>query len=213
MPRGGRERIEATARAGRAGLLAALVLLAGCTTTRLTEPKETASQELLVSTAVDHAVEQLQPALPPGSKVFLDPQYAADAAFYEKYAVGAVRDRLLRQGAHLVEDRKSADIVVELRSGAQSIDHHTFLIGIPSIPIPIPLAGTVNTPQVAIFARDRQTGIAKLAITSYGARDGALVTSSGPTYAASDKTDFTLLLFISWTDTDLMPQAIKEQEE
>ena len=192
-------------------LLAALAL-AGCSTTRLTEPPQTATEELLVSTAVDHAVAGLKPALPPGSKVFVDAQYFTDAALYQKYAVGAVRDQLLRQGEHLVDDRKSADIIVEMRSGAQSIDHHTFLVGIPSFPIPIPLAGTLTFPQIALYERNRQTGIAKLAITSYGAKNGALVASSGPTFAASDKTDFTLLLFISWTDSDLMPPPLQDED-
>jgi hypothetical protein len=193
-------------------LLAALAL-AGCSTTRLTEPPQTATEELLVSTAVDHAVAELKPAVPPGRAVFLDPQYFTDAALYQKYAVGAVRDQLLRQGAHLVDDRKSADIIVEMRSGAQSIDHHTFLVGIPGFPIPIPFAGALNFPQIALYERDRQTGIAKLAISSYGAKDGALVSSSGPAFAASDKTDFTLLLLISCSDIDVMPPPLQQQDK
>jgi hypothetical protein len=198
--------------AGWAVLVGALAL-AGCNTTRLTEPPQTATEELLVSTAVDRAVEQLHPALPPGSKVFVDPQYFTDAALYQKYAVGAVRDQLLRRGAHLVDDRKTADVVVEMRSGAQSIDHHTLIIGIPGFPIPIPFAGTFNFPQIAFYGRDRQTGVAKIAITSLGTKDGALVDTSGPTYAVSDKTDYTLLLFITWTESDLAPEAIKEKDK
>jgi hypothetical protein len=195
-----------------AGLLAVLVL-GGCTTTRLTEPPQTATEELLVSTAVDNAVAELHPTLPPGSKVFLDPQYFSDAALYQKYAVDAVRDQLLRQGVHLVDDRKTADIIVEMRSGAQSIDHHNFLVGIPSFPIPIPLSGTLNFPKIAFFDRDRQTGIAKLAITGYSAKDGALVASTGPVFATSDKTDYTLLLVISWSENNLMPEPINERDK
>src|SRR5258708_28691143 len=63
---------------------------------------------------------------------------------YPKYLIGAVRDRMLRAGLKLVDNREAAEIVVELRSGGQSIDHKTLLIGIPSFPVPVPLAGTVD---------------------------------------------------------------------
>ena len=54
------------------------------------------------------------------------------------------------------------------------------IIGIPAIPVPVPYDGTVSTPKIAFYERDQQTGIAKMAITSYGS-DGALVSSTGPT--------------------------------
>jgi hypothetical protein len=115
--------IRVKRRATRLGLTAVLAL-AGCTTVRSTEPNQTATEQLLITTAIDHAAAELKPAIPTGSKVFVDPQYfdaAGDSAPYPKYAMGAVRDELLQEGAHLVADRKSADIVVEPRSGAQSI--------------------------------------------------------------------------------------------
>jgi len=187
--------------------------LAGCSTVRLTEPGQTASEQLLISVAVDHAVGQLNPKIPAGTKVFVDAQYfddaPGDAALYTKYAVASIRDRLLQQGARLVDDRKSADMVAELRTGGQSIDHDDFLIGLPAIPIPIPLTGTVTTPKVPLFESDRQTGIAKLAITAYG-KDGALAASSGPVYGESDLTHKVVLLFISWTNQDLLPDALKK---
>jgi hypothetical protein len=214
MPERGRQRRGRylAARGAGAAALLAMMALGGCSTTRLTEPPQTATEELLVSAAVDHAVAELHPTLPAGSKVFVDPQYFADAALYQKYAVDAVRDQLLRQGAELVDDRKSADVIVEMRSGAQSIDHHDMLIGIPSFPIPIPLAGALNFPKIALFERNRQTGIAKLAITGYEAKDGKLVASTGPVFATSDKTEYTVLLAISWSENDLMPEPIKEED-
>jgi uncharacterized protein DUF6655 len=128
---------------------------------------------------------------------------------YSKYAIASVRDRLLRQGAHLMDDRKDADVIVELRTGAQSIDHDDLLIGLPSIPIPSPLAGTVTTPKIAFYENARHAGIAKMAITAY-ARDGALVVSTGPSYGRSDERRRVLLLFFSSTDSDLLPKATKE---
>jgi hypothetical protein len=206
------ERVEQLAGGewARWAMLAAMIGLAGCTTERLTEPGNTATEQLLISTAVDHAVARLDPEIPPGTKVFVDDQYfgsePGDAALYAKYAVASIRDHLLREGVRLVDDRKTADMVAELRMGGQSIDHSDLLIGLPAIPVPIPLAGTVTTPKVALFEDDRQTGIAKLAITAYD-REGALTASTGPVYGKSDKTHWTVLLFISWTTQDLLPDV------
>lgn len=189
---------------------AALLGLTGCTTVRLTEPGQTATEQLLISVAVDHAVGQFDPHIPVGTKVFLDAQYfdsaPGDAALYAKYAVASVRDRLLHLGARLVDDRKNADMVAELRTGGQSIDHQDFLIGLPSITVPVPLSGPLTTPKVSIFERDRQTGTAKMAITAYG-KDGALTASTGPAYGHSDQTHWVAFFVFSWTNSDLLPET------
>ncbi|MEJ0068353.1 MAG: DUF6655 family protein [Pseudomonadota bacterium] len=201
-----------TRNARRARLVASALMLAlaGCTTDRLTEPGQTATEQLLISTAVDRAVDQLNPTIPAGTTVFVDAQYfdnaPGDAALYTKYAVASIRDRLLHQGARLVDDRKAADMIAELRTGGQSVDHHDFLIGVPAIPIPIPLAGTVTTPKLSLFETDRQTGIAKLAITAFG-KDGALTASTGPIYGKSDLTHKVVFLFFAWTHQDIKPET------
>jgi hypothetical protein len=194
---------------GLLAAFAAIFALSGCATDRLTEPSQTATEQLLISTAVDHAVIQLNPTIPAGTKVFVDAQFVdsapGDAALYSKYAIASIRDLLLRRGIRLTDDRKGADMVAELRTGGQSIDHHNFLFGIPAIPVPIPLAGTIETPKLALFERDKQTGIAKLAITAYD-KNGALTTSTGPVYGFSERTSFTLLLAFSWQHSDLLPK-------
>jgi hypothetical protein len=194
--------------------IAFALVLGGCTTERVTEPQESATEQLLVSNAVDHAVNGLDPGLPRGSKSFVDAQYVdttpSDHMRYPRYFVGMVRDRLLRSGLQLVDDRKSADVVLELRSGAQSIDHDTFMVGLPSLTIPVPLSGTVNTPEIALFKKDRRNGIAKLSITAYRQHDGALAASTGPAYGRSGDTKWTVLLFISWADGDTRPDPAGE---
>jgi hypothetical protein len=190
------------------GPFAALItlLLAGCSTERLTEPPQTATEQLLVSTAVDHAVGALKPPIKPGSKVFVDGQFFdADNVVLPKYTIGAIRDLILRSGGDLVDDRKTADQIVELRDGTQSIDHHGLLIGLPAIPIPVPAVGTMTTPEVALFKRDRQKGISKIALTVYDAKSGALAGSTGAVYGTSHDTSWTVLLLINWDTDDISP--------
>ncbi len=185
--------------------------LASCTTSRQTDPPRTATEELIISAAVDRMVDRLEVNVPKGTKVFVDNQYfdGTDA----KYAQGAIRDRLLRGGAYLVADRKDADMVVETRSGAQSIDENSFLIGVPKTPLPIPLAGTLTIPEIALFKRDTRKGVAKAAITGYDAKSGELKMSAGSQYGYSHDTDWTVLLLISWSTDDLVPEVQQDGKQ
>jgi hypothetical protein len=105
------------------GFILAALCLVGCTTEHVTEPLQTATEQLAVSGAVDHAVGNLKLALARGAKVFVDTGYVDTPddkdVVLPKYMVGAVRDLILRSGGYLVDDKKSADVVAELRTGAQ----------------------------------------------------------------------------------------------
>jgi hypothetical protein len=190
-------------RASAVVLFLLLPLLGACSQLRESQPPRTATEQLLFSSAIDRVCDKLAIELPTGSKVFVD------ASFIEgtdsKYLVASLRDRILRRGGNLVAARGQADLVFEPRIGALSIDRKESLVGIPSIPIPIPLAGDLNLPELALFKRDRRQGVAKLALTIYDAETGALRSSQEPVFSFSQQTDMTVLLFISWDENDLMP--------
>ncbi|MPY69291.1 MAG: hypothetical protein GEU92_04320 [Alphaproteobacteria bacterium] len=188
-------------------VLAALAL-GGCTSAKESDPARTATEQLLISSAADRAAQRLNLGIPPGTKVFVD------AANFEgtdgKYAVGAIRDRFLRAGMALVAERKDAAAVVEIRSGALSVDREEFLIGIPDFVIPIPLAGEFTFPEIALYKDAKRRAIAKFAAVGYGAGNGRLISSTAEQYGFSHKTEKTILLFLSWERTDAVP---KEQPE
>ncbi|MGH6914017.1 MAG: DUF6655 family protein, partial [Geminicoccales bacterium] len=117
-----------------------------------------------------------------------------------------IRDRLARAGAHLVPTRGEADMVMEIRSGALSIDESKTLIGIPSLAVPVPTTESLQLPEVALWKRHRQQGVAKLAVTGYATEDGRLTVATGPVYGFSHSTDYVLLLLITWTADDLLPK-------
>ena len=86
-----------------------------------------------------------------------------------------------------------------------SSDLNNFLIGIPSIPLPIPFAGTLQTPEIAFFKITRQTGVSKLALTAWSEKTGGLVASTGPQIGASQKKNY-IVFFISWSHSgDVRP--------
>jgi len=186
------------------------VVLGACTISRDTTPPRAATEQLLISAAADRAADRLALQIPRDTKVFVD---ATNFEGYDnKYAIGTVRDRLLKQGARLVADRAGANTVVEVRSGALSVDEHKTLFGIPSFDIPIPLAGALKFPEIALFKKHKWEGIAKIAATGYDAKGGTLVASSGPEYGFSHKTYWVVMLFISWTTDDLGPNVNRRWE-
>lgn len=199
-------------RHGSVAIVAILLgmLMAGCTASRETKPPRTATEQLLISTAADRAVEKLALDIAPDTRVFVDAQYFD--GIDSKYAIGAIRDRLLKEGARLVASKEKADVIVEIRSGALSVDEQVSLLGIQSFDIPIPLAGPLNLPEIALLKIEEQKGTAKFAITGYEANNGALVAASGPVYGYSHKEKWVVLLFISWSDDDLIPEDETDEE-
>ncbi|MBP2231076.1 hypothetical protein J2847_004387 [Azospirillum agricola] len=192
------------ARAGAATLAAAL-LLAACSSSQVTRPARTATEQLLISTAADKAAERLAQTLSIQGSVYVD---AASVEGYDnKYAVSAIRDALLRRGARILSSRDGADTVVELRVGALSVDSENSLVGIPSINVPLPMTQNATTPEISLFKKELTQGVAKVAATAYDRKTGALVASSGPQYGFSNKAEWVLLLLLRWGSNDLLPSG------
>lgn len=184
---------------------AGALLLTACTTEKRSAPSRTATEQLMISAAADRAAQNLSVDIPAGTKVFVDPTYFEGTD--SKYAIGAIRDRLLRRGALLVEKREQADMVMELRAGALSIDENSLVVGIPQMDVPIPLAGSFALPEIALFKRDRRQGIAKFSATGYDAETGELITSSASDFGFSQETEYDALFVISWSSSDVMPEG------
>ncbi|MEZ5832031.1 MAG: DUF6655 family protein [Dongiaceae bacterium] len=185
-----------------AALVLAMLGLGACTTVKESSPQRTATEQLLISTAVDRAMEQMTLDIPTGTKVFVaaDQLEGSDG----KYAAGAMKERLLQRGANLVDDRGKADVVVDMRAGALSIDDRQTLIGIDTFDVPVPFAGqAAKIPQIALYKDKERLGVAKIVAFGYSATDGKLVDVSGPQFGYSHQDEKTLLFFFTWRTSDL----------
>ena len=185
--------------------------LCSCTFDRTTVPVRGAREEMVISAAAERAADKLAAALTPGGSVFLD------ASFFDapdgKYALGAIRAAIARRGTRIVNERGKADRVVELRTGALSIDQNKFLIGIPEFSLPIPLSGTATVPEIALYSFHDNQGVAKFAATEFNQADGTLVTAPDPVYGYSHDEKRKLLLFIGWSSEDFLDEKDKDPED
>ena len=184
-------------------LILAMLALGACTTTRETSTQRSATEQLLISTAVDRAIARVNLKIPVGTKVFVkaDQLQGSDDG---KYAAGEMKDRLLRNGANLVDDKGKADAVVEVRAGALSIDEKQTLVGIDTFDAPIPFAGqAAKIPQIAVYKDSVRQGVAKIAAFGYSTSDGELIDLTDPQFGYSHQYERTVLFFFTWRSSDL----------
>jgi len=96
----------------------------------MTDTLRTATEQLLVSNAIDQAVSEMDFRALSGKTVFFDPQFL-DGTVDRGYLVSSIRQQLLACGCLLQDDRTKADYVVEVRSGGVGTDRHALLVGVP----------------------------------------------------------------------------------
>jgi len=195
-------------RAGLVLLLAGLGL-AGCTTERASVPQRTATEQLLISTAADRAASELSLAIPANTRIFIDRQYFQ--GYDEGYALNALRTQFLRQGLDIVDDRKEAEAIITVASGALSTDEKALLIGIPALQLPFfPIGTSLSVPEIALFKTAQDKGVAKFVATGYDAKTGKLIATTDPQYGISHQTNHTVLLFFSWQTGDVIPARVDQ---
>jgi hypothetical protein len=179
----------------------------GCTSIQTTSPPRAATEQLLLSTSVDRALANADLTIFAGQKVFLDTTYFD--SYDPKYATGAIRDILSREGALLMDTAAASDVIIEARSGGLSIDNSETLFGIPSIGAPIPLAGTISLPEIAFYKAARQHAYTKLVLLAYVRQSRAHLYSSGDLDGISYSKHYSLL-GASWRRTDIPEKYRKE---
>jgi len=190
-------------------VLAVTLFLTGCVAERATSPARTATEQLLISTAADGAPESLAEQIPANIRVLLDTTYI-DAPDGE-YALLAIKDRFLRRGIALANDKASADAILEVRAGALSTDEKVTSLGTPQLSLPvIPGVAAYNgfpVPAINLFKRANTRATAKFAATGYDPRTGKLIVATDPQYGYAQKTDWVVLLFFAWTNEDFSEGA------
>lgn len=173
----------------RCWAIAMLGLLMGCGTTRMTDTQRTATEQLLISNAVDQTVSQLDLRLLAGKSIFLDPQFL-DSVTDRGYLVSSLRQQLLASGCTLQEDRAKATYVVEARSGGIGTDRHSLLIGVPQMTVPTFLPGQPSQiPEIPFAKKTDQQGVSKIAVFAYNRVTGQRVWQSGTVEAISTARD------------------------
>ena len=179
----------------RLSLSILLAVCAGCGTTRWSDTQRTATEQLLVSDAVDRAVNRLDFRALADKKVYLDIS-AIKASTDAPYVASSLRQQMLAQGCVLRDKREEADYVVEARAGAVGTDRQEMLFGVPSTSVPaIGAAAPVPTtiPEIPLVKKTEQRAVAKIALFAYNRKTGYPVWQSGTVPVESTVRDLWVL--------------------
>lgn len=182
-------------------LLLPALLVTGCVSATTSSTPRTAVEMALLSEAAERAIGQLDDA-----KVFYDRFYldVGDLeATDEEYVINRFRHHMLKKGMHHVTDKDDADVVVYPAVAIAAMDESQVLLGIPSLPLIIPGAGTIVSPELAIFKRHSQRGRHKIAAYGVDARDDSYAFDLGTGAAKVHYTRWTVLLFFTFATTNL----------
>jgi hypothetical protein len=177
-------------------MLLASALAMGCGTTRSTDTVRTASEQMLISNAIDKAVQSIDLKTLAGQSVFLDDSRLGEVVD-RNYLISTLRQHLLAHGCRLRDQKDQADFVVEARAGTVGTDRNDLLFGIPSTNVPQimpvqPVPAAV-IPEIPIAKRRDQKGIVKLAVFAYHRETGTPVWQSGLVHQESSANDVWIL--------------------
>lgn len=159
----------------------ATATLAGCGTTRMSDTSRTATEQLLLSNAIDNAINEIDFHVLAGKDVFLDTQYLKGSVD-ENYIVSSLRQQMLAHGCRLKPTKDEATYVVEARAGTVGTNRHEVMIGIPQISIPVMpgIPGIPSSiPEIPFAKTTDQRGVAKIAVFAYNQHTGQPVWQSG----------------------------------
>ena len=167
----------------------------GCGTTKWTDTSRTATEQLLISDAMDRAVNRLEFRAVAGKKVYLDSSPLSGVTD-SAYLVSLMRQHMLAEGCLLMDSREKADYVVEVRAGAVGTDRREVMLGVPATNASgvVPLPGVPsNLPEMPLATKTEQRAVAKIAVFAYNRRTGRPVWQSGAVPVESKTKDIWLL--------------------
>ena len=162
----------------------AAVISPGCATSKTSNTARTASEQLLISAAIDRSMSTVQFDDFAGRAVFVDDQYLDSVD--KGYVVSSIRHNVLQSGGRLAADVDGADLVLEARSGGIGTDSQESFVGTPAIGVPgLP----IEIPEIKLVSRSTQIGTAKIAMVAYDPKSGESAGAGGAASAMTHHRD------------------------
>jgi hypothetical protein len=183
-------------RALATALLTALLALAGCAhSSEIVPPEPAATTQRLLYRALERALADLDISSFVGHRVTLSViTQAKDVEFARRFVSAALRER----GVHVVPT--NAEVDLEVFAHTFGVDRGQTLLGLPALQVPV--LG-VPTPEIALFKWARHRGRADLQVYAYQPATQEFVRKTMLSTGTSKQDDYTVLLFITFTVTDL----------
>jgi len=168
------------------------MVVVGCGTTT----KRDATEQLLMSDAVDQAVSTIDFQHIANHKVFLDTSFIkpvkTQGFVNSSYVISSIRQQLAAAGCKIQENRNDAETIVEPRIGTLGADGHEVTFGVPKTggitAAASALAGNAITalPEISFAQTKAQSGVAKIYVFAYERESKEPLWQSGVAKAESN---------------------------
>jgi hypothetical protein len=181
-------------------LLGVLLVATGCGINRT----RLATEQLVISDAVDQAVAKIDFRPLPGKRVYFDTQYLTGLKFPQganvDYVVSSLRQQMMAYDCRLQDKLEDADFVVEARLGALGNDGVEMTYGVPgsaASTASLVLTGTPTVggamPELSIGRRNHHMGAAKIGLFAYDRTTREPVWQAGLSSGTSEARDYWVL--------------------
>jgi hypothetical protein len=159
-----------------------------------------ATEQLVMSDAVDHAVAEINFEPLSGSEVYLDTTYLKNvkgSSFVNAdYIISSLRQQLVAADCHLQDAKEKAEVIVEARVGTLGADANEVVYGMPANSSLTNAASLVPNapvippfPEISIARKEAQQGAVKIALFAYDSETRRPVWQSGISRARSTAQD------------------------
>lgn len=152
--------------------------LVGCGTTKFSDTGRTATEQLLISSAMEDLVDEYDYSRLSGLKLYVR---AANSATDSDYLKSLIRQQLAANGAFVKDKEDDADYIVEIAPGTVGTNRYELMYGIPETTVPAigSLTSATSIPEFALIKRTDQKAQVKLVMWAYNKTTGSIIWQSG----------------------------------
>jgi hypothetical protein len=178
--------------------------LCGCTTPWVTNTKRSAIEQYLIATTIENSIGKVDFGRYFEKKAFFDYDYF-DPQVDKSYAQGILEMQVAKSGIVVTRKPEQADIIIQVLCGVLGTDYNKFLLGTPSLPIPLPNTGiSFAIPEIPIVSRHTRNAYGRFAINIFDAKTRLPIESiSGLNASATYNSWIVLLIPFSTHNMDM----------
>lgn len=180
---------------------ALLFVLSGCADPKITNTGRNAIEQLLLTTAVDRSVSQLDFRMLANEKVRFD--YSLLATQVDKnYVQAAVEASVAAAGAIIALKPEEAKYVLRPVCASLATEDNKIVFGTPQLPVPIPdMSLSIVIPELPLFKRVDRMGVCKIQVEILDAATNKQLKMAGPAVSQSINTNW-VICFIPFVTRD-----------
>ena len=149
---------------------AVTLLIAGCSSPRVTDTKRSAVEQYLLAVTIERLSAHAGLEKYAGKKVYFDYSYLVTQDD-KQYLQGRLEMIMARANSVVVARQADADIMIQPLCGVLATDYDTILLGTPALPVPVPQTDlSIVIPEIPIFKLYNRRAYGRMAFNIFDAK-------------------------------------------